>query len=122
MTGWIFVTGTSGGLGREIAKALVAQGQKVWGLDIKPGGGDVTDGCPCDVRDADSVQKALDLFHRMYPYEPISALVNNAAVNQIDWFADLREEDWDRVMDVNAKGIYLMSKALLPDLEERFID
>ncbi len=119
MNGWIFVTGSSSGLGKEIAMALHAQGQKVYGLDISPtSSGGLTDGCHCDIRSRSSVQAAVQTFNDAYPGEKVSALINNAAMNHIDWFPDLQEDDWDRVMDTNAKGIFLLSQALLPNLEE----
>lgn len=46
----------------------------------------------------------------------VDVLINNAGVNDIDWLQDFDEERWDRVMDTNAKGIYMMTRALLDDL------
>src|SRR5689334_13217703 len=43
----------------------------------------------------------------------IDVLVNNAGINQILPIALLDEEDWDLVMDINVKGVYLFSRAAL---------
>ena len=43
-------------------------------------------------------------------------MINNAGVNLINWLEDFEESQWDQVLDTNAKGIYLMSKACLPML------
>ena len=37
-------------------------------------------------------------------------LINNAGVNLIDWLENFEEDMWDKVMDTNAKGIYMMTK------------
>jgi NAD(P)-dependent dehydrogenase (short-subunit alcohol dehydrogenase family) len=46
----------------------------------------------------------------------VDLLVNCAGVNGIDWLKDVTEADWDRIMDTNAKGIFLMTQAYLPRL------
>ena len=45
---------------------------------------------------------------------PVDVLVNNAGIAQIGLFTDLTEEQWDRVMDVNCKGVYLCCRRALP--------
>jgi len=42
---------------------------------------------------------------------PVDALVNNAGVSQVLPFAMIEEADWDAVMDVNVKGMFLVTKA-----------
>jgi len=44
---------------------------------------------------------------------PVDILVNNAGVTQVMPFALIEEEDWDRVMDVNVKGMFLVTKAFV---------
>jgi NAD(P)-dependent dehydrogenase (short-subunit alcohol dehydrogenase family) len=48
----------------------------------------------------------------------LDVLINNAGVNLIDWLENFEEHQWDEVLDVNAKGIYMMTRALLPKLIE----
>ena len=50
--------------------------------------------------------------------EKIGILVNCAGFNTLDWLENLREEDWEAIMDVNAKGIYKMSQFFLRDLTQ----
>ena len=45
-------------------------------------------------------------------------LINCAGVNLINWLENFSEEDWDKVMNTNAKGIYKMTQACLPMLIE----
>lgn len=47
---------------------------------------------------------------------PITILVNNAGVEEFLPFADIDEPAWDRVMDVNLKGIFHVIQAVLPDM------
>jgi 3-oxoacyl-[acyl-carrier protein] reductase len=42
---------------------------------------------------------------------PVDILVNNAGITQVMPFALIEEEDWDRVMDVNVKGVFLVTKS-----------
>jgi NAD(P)-dependent dehydrogenase (short-subunit alcohol dehydrogenase family) len=65
-----------------------------------------------DVRSPLSVRLAARKFYK------IDCLINCAGVNHIEFIPTLKEEDWDRVMDTNAKGIYLASQALLPYLKD----
>jgi 3-oxoacyl-[acyl-carrier protein] reductase len=48
----------------------------------------------------------------------LDVLINCAGINRINWLTDVREEEWDAVVGVNAKGIYLMSQACLPMLTD----
>jgi len=49
----------------------------------------------------------------------IEMLVNNAGVGVFAPLHELREEDWDRVMDTNLKGVYLCSRAVAPQMIRR---
>ena len=94
----IVVTGACSGLGLEISRALEKDGHEIIPFDIKMGD---------DVRTADV--SAIDRC---------DVLINNAGVNLINWLEKVTDDDWDKVMDVNAKGIFKMTQALLPKLIE----
>jgi len=113
--GKAIVTGGSSGLGREVLKKLLEDGwEEVLNFDLHP----PTDGhhhvdevfVSCDVSDPVSVESALS--NNVMKKEPINLLVNNAGVNEISFLQDLTPEVWDKVMGVNAKGIYVMARAL----------
>ncbi len=71
----------------------------------------------CDVSRASDVER---LFARCRErLGPVDWLVNNAGVVEMASLAQLTEEQWDRVVDVNLKGPFLCAKAALPDLVER---
>jgi len=52
----------------------------------------------------------------LHEFGKIDILVNNAGVLKVTSFVNLDEEEWDRVNDVNAKGTYLMSRAVVPHM------
>lgn len=95
------VTGHRSGLGRLIAKELEDRGYTVFGIDIAAG---------C------SVTEPREEWLAMLPQ--LDVLVNCAGVNKINWLPDVTEAEWDEVMGVNAKGIFLMSKLFEPLLRE----
>ncbi len=94
----ILVTGSSTGLGSAIATALVEAGHAVYEYDIKDG---------------------LDVLSpNLEGVEKLDVLINCAGINGIDMLEDVKDELWDSVVGVNAKGIMKMSQACLPMLIE----
>ena len=96
----ILITGSGNGLGAALVVKLINEGHTVFEYDIADGN---------DVRDPHFVGKLAEM-------ETLDVLINNAGVNLIDWLENFEERQWDEVMDVNAKGIYMMTRALLPKL------
>ena len=92
----ILITGSGKGLGKAMRDELEKQGHNILGYDINDGN---------DVTKA-KISGSIN----------IDVLINNAGVNLIDWLENFTEDMWDKVMDVNAKGIYMMSRACLPSL------
>lgn len=92
------VTGSDSGLGRAVADGLEAQGVITLRYDLNRG---------LDVR-----EPHVEVFP-----DQIDILVNCAGVNRIAWLPQASERDWDDVMDTNAKGIFLMTQACLPQLK-----
>lgn len=124
------VTGGGSGIGRATAETLAAEGVAVIIADVDTtGAGEVAEAIhsagkgaaapiELDVRSAEScervVQFALDRFGR------IDILVNSAGVGPRPGpFTELSEEQYDRVMDINAKGTFLMSRQVTPHLVNR---
>lgn len=66
-----------------------------------------------DVSKSDEVEKMIDFIHS---YGKISVLVNNAGIAEQKLFSDISENDWDRMFDVNIKGMFLVTKKVLPDM------
>lgn len=123
------ITGSASGMGleeaqlfaREGAKVIIADvnieaGKKV-ASDIKAGGGEATF-IEVNMRDSASVQALVD--KTVETYGSLDIVVNNAGI--FDKYAsilDTSEEQWDLILDVNLKGIYLMAKAAIPGMIER---
>jgi len=125
----VIVTGAGSGIGRGIALALAKEGANIVIMDVKEEDakntakevetlgrqalavrGDVRSSKDIDAM----VQKALDRFGS------INILVNNAGVSTMNWMVDLREEeDWDFNMDVNAKGNFLVTRAVAKQMIEQ---
>ena len=94
----IVVTGGESGLGAAIVNELAIDGHDVYSYDIAWGK---------DVRTPD-----------LKDVPEIDVLINCAGINRIDFLEDVADEDWDEVLGINAKGIFLMTKAALPKLIE----
>jgi 3-oxoacyl-[acyl-carrier protein] reductase len=123
------VTGAARGIGQAYCLALAREGAKVVAADIllctetvatvQDTGGEAV-GMTVDVTDAQSTQamaaQTLQRFGR------IDILVNNAAVYgglKLTPFEQIAEAEWDRVMAVNVKGIWLCCKAVVPAMKQQ---
>ncbi len=119
----VLVTGASSGIGRGIALELAAAGASVMlgarrrdrldalAKEIRASGG-IAESRALDVMDLESVQAfaetAQDRFGR------IDVLVNNAGVMPLSPLAALKVDEWDRMIDVNVKGVLYGIAAVLP--------
>ena len=116
------VTGGASGIGRATAILLAREGAAVMVHDLKEEGqataeailaaggrasfvrGDVTRAADCQA----AVQKAVTDFGGLH------VLVNNAGIIRRASVVDTTEEEWDRVMAVNVKSVFLFSRAAIP--------
>ena len=120
------ITGAVGGIGREAALLFSAEGARVCVADVAREQGEAT-ASECreaffhevDVADAASVQALYRATAERYG--GIDVLYNNAGIMPPDDASILETvpEAWDRVQDVNAKGVYLCCKHGIPHLLER---
>lgn len=110
------ITGNSSGLGWAIETALLASGWKIYGIDSVDCGG------PEPQENLVQLQADLCFPSEYKPQlakieeEHIDVLINCAGINHLSPFDKLRGDDWERVMDVNAKALVFLSQALLPRL------
>ena len=109
------VTGAGHGIGRAIALALAGAGAQVAAADVDAGAAKATAdavaalGAPGLALDIDVGDlAAIDRMVRqvLAAFGQIDVLVNNAGVTRRADIMDLTEQDWDRIMRVNAKGVF----------------
>ncbi len=77
-------------------------------------GGAKVNGYLVDVSDRTQVESAVRQVRA--DLGPVLILVNNARIEQFGKFADITDEDWDRVMAVNLRGPFICTQAVLPDM------
>ncbi|MPY91500.1 MAG: SDR family oxidoreductase [Acidimicrobiia bacterium] len=128
MTGRVaVVSGAGRGIGRAIALALAAQGRRVAVCDVleaeaadtvaqvAAAGGEARP-YVVDVTDSDAVQRGyLAVVDELGPVE---VLVNCAGWDKFLPFVDTEEEFWDRVIEINYKGVLRWVHAVLPAMVE----
>jgi NAD(P)-dependent dehydrogenase (short-subunit alcohol dehydrogenase family) len=115
------VTGASSGIGARTAEHLLAAGAVVAGLDLRVSPPSLRElrgffGYELDVADPDAVAAAAQRVRD--EHGPCGVLVNCAGVLVTGRVGDTTLADWDRVMHVNVRGTWLVTRAFLPQLAE----
>jgi len=122
------VTGGARGIGRAIALVLARRGADVVVADLDPAEAEevAEQAAQQGVRavgarlDVTSWEENQALVARVLgELGRIDVLVNNAGVSRSVPFVDLDEGEWDRVLDVNAKGVFLACRAVVPHMVQR---
>ena len=129
MNDTVVVTGGSRGIGKSVTEAFAAAGYRVALIyasrrkeaektaeSLRERGTDAV-AYLCDVSDAGQVRRVSDEITQRFGR--IDVLVNNAGIAQIKLFTDTDENDWNRIMGVNAGGIYNMCRAIVPQMISR---
>lgn len=70
-----------------------------------------------DVSDSKQVLHMFDKIKKTFG--PVDILINNAGIAQQKLFTDISEDDWDRIFNVNVKGMFNCCKAAVPDMVRR---
>ncbi|MGV3563456.1 MAG: 3-oxoacyl-ACP reductase FabG [Nocardioides sp.] len=104
----VLVTGGNRGIGRAIAEAFLAQGDRV---AVTTRGGGAPDGAldvRCDVTDAAAVEAAYAEIEAAHG--PVEVLVANAGITADTLLLRMSEDDWARVLDTNLTGSFRLAK------------
>ena len=122
------ITGSASGIGRATALLFASEGAAVALVDLdEEGGRAVAEEIQaaggqalfirCDVSEAGESRKAVELT--VSTFGGLDILFNNAGIIRRADVTTTTEEEWDRVMAVNVKSVFLMSKYAIPHLEAR---
>lgn len=124
------VTGAARGIGRAIALRFAAEGTRVAVVDVRQADGEETARLAeaaggqamfvlTDVADSRQVQAMVDAV--LARWGAVDILVNDAGICPFADFLDLPEQLWDRVLEVNLKGYFLVAQAVAKVMVERGI-
>lgn len=120
-----FVTGSTRGIGRAIARALHDAGAKVAVVGREQGKasaaaaelGERARGFACDVAEGSQVEAAIAAAESALG--PIDILVNNAGLTRDNILLRLTDADWDAVLDANLKGAFHTTRAVIKGMMKR---
>lgn len=122
----VLVTGASRGIGRDIARLFAERGfsvainyyenheaaesllKELKNIDCR------AMIVQADVSQKDQVDNMLHIVGKSFG--DIDILINNAGIAKQQLFTDISPEEWDRMFEVNVKGMYLCTKAVLPSM------
>ncbi len=121
------ITGAGSGIGRGVARRLANEGAAVALLDVNQetafavaneitSDGGTAVAVAADVRDRSAVRDAIAAAAAAL--SGIDYLVNNAGLITMSAFEETTDEEWDLVMDVNCKGMFIVTQEALPYLRD----
>ncbi len=118
----ILLTGAAGGIGSAMAKGLAGAGASMALCDIAEDGinalageiqgeGGKADACRLDITSMDSIKQCVDGI--IAAHGRIDVLINCAGINKREGFLDVEETTYDRIMDINLKGLYFLTQEVV---------
>jgi NAD(P)-dependent dehydrogenase (short-subunit alcohol dehydrogenase family) len=119
------VTGAGSGIGKATAKQFAAEGGKVVVIDLNPDHGnqtvkEITSAkgqtffAKCDVGNVDEIKATIKAA--VDKWGKIDVVVNDAAMMTFKPIVDLPDDDWDKVLDVNVRSVFLFCKYSTPHM------
>jgi NAD(P)-dependent dehydrogenase (short-subunit alcohol dehydrogenase family) len=121
------VTGAASGIGAGIAQVLASHGAMVAIGDVNADAATAVAGSlpragkslgvRLDVTDRDSTRQAVEQVQAQLG--PVDVLVNNAGVSSIAPFLEITDQDWNRLMDVNLRGVLIVTQQVLRAMVDR---
>lgn len=122
------ITGGASGLGRETAHYLIAEGAAVVIADMHEGNiarvvdelraaGGRAEGITMDVRDYEANERMVELARKTFG--SVDLLVASAGVSGGKFFIETQPADWDRMIDINIRGVMNSNRAVIPHMTEQ---
>jgi NAD(P)-dependent dehydrogenase (short-subunit alcohol dehydrogenase family) len=122
------ITGAASGIGRASALLFAREGARIVAVDLDGVGVDRTvseiediGGTAlskhCDVSDPGQVQETIDAA--LDAYDRIDVLFNNAGIDLSKDLVDTTPEEWDHVLAVNLRSVFLMMRAVIPQMKRQ---
>lgn len=120
------ITGGARGIGKAISEVFAKEGASVLIWDVLDEGTATADGIKANggkaefhkisVTDKEAVNTSVADIHSRYG--KIDILINNAGITRDKTLQKMSEEEWDSVIDVNLKGVFLCTQAVVPYMKE----
>lgn len=122
----ILITGASRGIGRDIAKKLAQNGEKVIANYNKSKNeaeelkkeleeqGITIDIYKADVSKREEVKDLINYVEEKY--KKIDVLINNAGIDQIKPFMEVKEQEWNNIIEVNLKSVFNCTQEVLENM------
>ncbi|MDA4135572.1 MAG: glucose 1-dehydrogenase [Thaumarchaeota archaeon] len=119
------VTGGDSGIGKAISELFAAEGASVVIVDIADGtvadsiskGGGIAWHVKADVRSDQDAGRIVEAA--VSKFGGVDVLCNNAGIELMKPMIETTEDEWDRVLDTNLKGVFLLSKHVIPEMIKR---
>ncbi|MBR0794958.1 SDR family oxidoreductase [Bradyrhizobium jicamae] len=113
------------GIGLATARLFAAQGARIAILDLDESApreaaaslGEDHVGITCDITNRDACRRAVDAALRAFGH--VDVLINNAGVTQPVKIMEIDPKSWERVLDVNLRGVLYLSQAVIPHMRQR---
>lgn len=120
------ITGAKSGIGLATATRFAAEGAKVVAADIADATREAdeiarhgAEALFAQVDVSDSAQVRNMIRETVSVYGGVDILVNNAGIELAKTVTDTTEEEWDRLMDINLKGVFLCSREAIPVMQRQ---
>jgi 2-keto-3-deoxy-L-fuconate dehydrogenase len=122
------ITGAGSGIGRAMALQFAREGARIVAADLNPdaadettqmvgGAGGVCEAFAVDAKEPDQVRAMIERANALYGQ--IDILCNNAGIGSTTDVVECEPDEWDRVMTVNVKSVYLGCKYAIPHMIAR---
>lgn len=113
----VLITGACGGMGRATALKLSAMGYKVFAMDISPSAaeGKIVP-IKADITSEESVNHAFEEIARQT--DSLYAILHFAGIYMLDSLVEMSADSFDKIVDVNFRGAFLVNKTFLPLLKK----